>query len=346
MLAAAVSAYAQDGDSKIVGAYIQKVDFVDPATGLQFAIKSYDPCYVSLMNSGELYVSNHVEIAERDLYRFDEGYMNMPAGEYSGDVVIPDMVQKDRAIFTVQRISYGTFNQCTELTSVTIPLSVTEVRRGAFYGCTALEEVKLSYPDQNRHHSFTNFYPDVFRGCTSLRKVDLSNAQMFIGGIFADCPNLEEVTMYCFYNHADAFSGRKVPSLKKINLLLDDEAGLTSFVGWERDQFFEDEFQNTILTVPAGTTEGFRNHKVWGRFVHIVEREEASLPHAEVPAAWELRALGDRRMRISGEFGRAEVVSLQGMHVAYVDPQAPEFEVPSHGIYIITVDGHASTVLF
>lgn len=261
----------QDGDSKMPGSYTQSVDFADPETGLKFAIKSYDPCYMALMNSTDILMESRV--LDLDYYPDDEEYMNMPAGEYSGDIEIPDFVQHDITCFFLGRISYGAFSRCTGLTSVSIPQGVGDVRRGAFYGCTALREVRSQSENQRIQPGCAVFYPDVFRGCTSLQKVDLTMALDLIGGIFADCPALEEVTMFCHGNQANAFLGRQVPSLKKINLLAYAFCPPAEYEANDGDPFFEEEYQNTVVSVPKDYIEQIRNHPLWGRFLNIVETD-------------------------------------------------------------------------
>lgn len=51
--------------------------------------------------------------------------------KYSGDIVIPDVVMT----YTVTGIGDETFKDCANLTSVTIPNTVTTIGRSAFEGC-------------------------------------------------------------------------------------------------------------------------------------------------------------------------------------------------------------------
>ena len=53
---------------------------------------------------------------------------------------------------------------CTSLTSVTIPDSITSIWGGAFHGCTSLASVAIP-------SSVTYIGPDTFYGCTSLTDV-------------------------------------------------------------------------------------------------------------------------------------------------------------------------------
>ena len=44
-------------------------------------------------------------------------------------------------------IGYGAFSDCTGLTSITIPNSVTEIGEAAFFGCTNLKTIIIQNPD-------------------------------------------------------------------------------------------------------------------------------------------------------------------------------------------------------
>ena len=55
--------------------------------------------------------------------------------EYSGNIVIPKTVEYKGATYNVTSIGYAAFWQCSGLTSVTIPNSVTSIGSSAFSGC-------------------------------------------------------------------------------------------------------------------------------------------------------------------------------------------------------------------
>ena len=57
------------------------------------------------------------------------------SGEYSGEVVIPESVEHEGAAYSVTSIGPSAFSDCSGLTSVTIPNSVTSIRRAAFCDC-------------------------------------------------------------------------------------------------------------------------------------------------------------------------------------------------------------------
>ena len=96
----------------------------------------------------------------------------------SGELTIPETIEG----YPVTDIRYPAFSDCTGLTSVTIPDSVTFIGSCAFLGCTSLTSVTI--PD-----SVTFIGPDAFSNCTSLTSISLSN-------------NIERLGDDVFYNTA------------------------------------------------------------------------------------------------------------------------------------------------
>ena len=97
------------------------------------------------------------------------------------NVIIPD---------SVTFIDQWAFEQCTELTSVTIPESVDIIDNGyTFKGCSKLESVNLS-------PKMTYINRGMFWDCTSLRSVQIPNGVKSIDEYaFCDCHSLEEITI-------------------------------------------------------------------------------------------------------------------------------------------------------
>ena len=55
--------------------------------------------------------------------------------KYSGDITIPSSIKVNDLEYTVKKINKDAFRECSGLTSVTIPNSVTSIGEDAFYGC-------------------------------------------------------------------------------------------------------------------------------------------------------------------------------------------------------------------
>lgn len=54
---------------------------------------------------------------------------------YNGDIEIPKTVKYEGATYNVTKIGDDAFSSCWELTSITIPNSVSSIGDGAFDGC-------------------------------------------------------------------------------------------------------------------------------------------------------------------------------------------------------------------
>ena len=120
-------------------------------------------------------------------YCDDDG--NVLISKYVGDaenVVIPSEINGKK----VTVISSGAFGWwCNNLTGVTIPDGVTEIRYGAFKDCTDLTDVKLP-------NSITKIGDYAFNYCTSLTSITIPDSVITIGkAAFWNCSSLTDVTM-------------------------------------------------------------------------------------------------------------------------------------------------------
>ncbi|MCD7729186.1 MAG: leucine-rich repeat protein, partial [Clostridia bacterium] len=102
------------------------------------------------------------------------------AGWNVTSITIPD---------SVTSIGSSVFYGCTSLTSITIPDSVTSIGSWAFYGCTSLERVTIG-------EAVETIGDRAFYNCTSLTSIEIPDSITAIGrGAFYDCDSLESVTI-------------------------------------------------------------------------------------------------------------------------------------------------------
>jgi len=95
-------------------------------------------------------------------------------------VIIPD---------SITIIDHWAFRNCTHLTSIIIPDSVTMICDGAFCNCTHLASIII--PD-----SVSKICDYAFKGCSSLSSVNIPNSVVRIGYCaFMDCTSLTSVTI-------------------------------------------------------------------------------------------------------------------------------------------------------
>ena len=123
-----------------------------------------------------------------DFYEFDGGAI-APSNTYksliSGDVVIPGEVNGQ----TVKKIHFSAFSNCENISSITIPDSVTNIEREAFKGCTGLTSITI--PD-----SVTNIEREAFEGCTGLTSITIPDSVTNIEGeAFKGCTSLTSIVI-------------------------------------------------------------------------------------------------------------------------------------------------------
>ncbi|KAK8843071.1 hypothetical protein M9Y10_025262 [Tritrichomonas musculus] len=84
-------------------------------------------------------------------------------------------------------IKEESFMNCSSLTSIEIPPTVTTISKGAFKGCSSLTSIKL--PSMIKAIS-----KNTFEGCTSLKNIELPYFVLTIGSrAFEDCTSLEKI---------------------------------------------------------------------------------------------------------------------------------------------------------
>ncbi len=88
--------------------------------------------------------------------------------EYSGDITIPESVTYNGKTYKVTGIDNYAFSDCTGLTSITIPNSVTSIGYDAFSGCTGLTSITIP-------NSVTSIGSSAFSGCSGLTSVSVEN---------------------------------------------------------------------------------------------------------------------------------------------------------------------------
>lgn len=100
------------------------------------------------------------------------------AGEYTGDVVIPNSIIVDEAEYAVKSIGNKAFNY-SGVTSVTIPNSVDSIAAAAFMSCKNLVEIHLGT-------GLKVVDRGAFGGCTKLEKVVIDDLAVWCGIDFFD----------------------------------------------------------------------------------------------------------------------------------------------------------------
>lgn len=159
-----------------------------------------DGIYYSRISATELQVANKV-------------FSDQNSTAYTGAITIPAQVTYNGKTFNVVSIGEYAFRDCSSLTSVTIPNSITSIKSFAFYGCSAI--VNLTIPTSVREIGMGAFEgcsslaqmvlpqglpaieDETFFGCSSLQGVVIPASITAIGEeAFSRCTSL--ISIYCF----------------------------------------------------------------------------------------------------------------------------------------------------
>ncbi|MBQ3606465.1 MAG: leucine-rich repeat domain-containing protein [Muribaculaceae bacterium] len=90
---------------------------------------------------------------------------------------------------SVTSIGASTFQGCTGLTSISIPNSVTSIGASTFQGCTGLTSISIP-------NSVTSIGASTFQGCTGLTSISIPDSIAYIGQhVFQGCTNLTDITI-------------------------------------------------------------------------------------------------------------------------------------------------------
>ena len=133
--------------------------------------------------------------------------------KYSGEVIIPSLVNYNGTTYSVTSIGYSAFYNCSSLTSVTIPNSVTSIGDGAFCNCSSFTSITIP-------EGVTSIGDRTFERCSSLTSVTIGNSVTSIGdGAFDGCSALREITLPASLKNigSNAFAG--TPRLYEITCL-------------------------------------------------------------------------------------------------------------------------------
>ena len=164
---------------------------------------------------------------------------------------------------SVTEIGISTFENCTNLEYMTMPNSVTSIGSSAFYGCSSLTSINIP-------GGVTRIWSDAFEGCSSLTSINISDGVTEIDSdAFKGCSSLTSITIPDSVTSIGYDAFRCCSSLKNINIpnsvtSIGDSAfygcssltsinipdGVTSIGNWT----FEDCSSLTSITIPDSVT--------------------------------------------------------------------------------------------
>jgi hypothetical protein len=154
---------------------------------------------------------------------------------------------------SITRIGYCCFVNCSNLTSATLPNGITTLEDYTFYKCSSLSSITLP-------NSITKIGFGCFFNCSSLTSITLpssiislgfstiSDREYYVntecGGTFWGCNSLSKVT--CQWNNLDNIS--------------------------IREGIFSDTLPEAILYVPKGTVDLYKKTSPWSGFGQVLEQ--------------------------------------------------------------------------
>lgn len=124
----------------------------------------------------------------------DKTAMLTDGGASTGDLEIPSTIEVEGKTYTVNSIKESAFSKyygsgVANITSITIPNTVTSIGSRAFHGCSKLKHVTLP-------NALKSIASDLFRGCESLDSINIPNSVTNIGNAaFIECRSLKSVNI-------------------------------------------------------------------------------------------------------------------------------------------------------
>jgi len=162
---------------------------------------------------------------------------------------------------------HGTFLECTSLTRIEIPASVTTIGSGAFHGCSSLEQVSFEKGSQlitikdGRKDGSSAAY-GTFTNCDNLTLFDASN-----------CTQIRAIGNYAF-NYSCRWQS-------EISFTIKLGTEIPPTLTYNKDEYWNSTFDFSSgnseylnLIVPAGCADAYKNAETWKEFRSISELDE------------------------------------------------------------------------
>ena len=181
---------------------------------------------------------------------------------YSGIIEIPSTITYNDQDYTVKRISGWSFSECSSLTSVVIPETVTFIGEGAFWSCSNLVSINQKDGINYLPNSITDIGGIAFSGC-GITSITIPSGLTYLAGIFSGCP-LNSIYIPENVEHIDpsTFQGNKAVtiSVSASNKYYDSRNNCNAIIEKSSATLISG-CENTVI--PDGI-ETIENYAFWG----------------------------------------------------------------------------------
>ena len=178
--------------------------------------------------------------------------------KYSNHVTIPETVTYNGLTYTVTEIGQHAFENCTLMTSITIPNTVIAIGNEAFYKCSGLKNITIP-------NSVTSIGGGAFYDCDGLSSLLIPNSLLSISNdTFADCSNLSNVVIGNSVTYINSYAFVGCP-LTYITCLGETPPNVST------NYNVFSSYANTTLYVPAVSIEAYSAAAIWKNFKIITD---------------------------------------------------------------------------
>ena len=171
-----------------------------------------------------------------------------------GELTIPEQVNG----YTVKEVGSQACLDCSKLTKINLPNTITFIGTEAFKGCTSLKSINIP-------EGVTSINKNTFNGCSSLVSIELPKRLSSIkSSAFYGCTALSSVIIPKTVTSIETSAFAGCPNLKSITTYIQTPFAIA-------DDVFTTYNNSVTLSVPLGSATKYRSTSGWMQFVNINE---------------------------------------------------------------------------
>ncbi len=182
-----------------------------------------------------------------------------PSGSYTINGTVTNSATGTE--YRVTEIGKGAFQNCAQITSITINENVVTIGENAFAGCSGMARVTIP-------NTVTTIGGYSFGSCTSLTEVVIPNSVTYVGGLaFYGCSALTTVDLgeNCRFNTGNW----SLNIFKGCTSLTDITCRSLEAWKFEEPMFEESTYTTATLHVPSSALNAYQNTNYWNKFTHV-----------------------------------------------------------------------------